>query len=267
MIRCIAMDLDDTLLSSDLTISAKNQAAIRRAVQAGVKVLLASGRMVQSMKPYAQILGLDVPLIAYNGAIIQEATSGEIMYHRPVPSNLAIQLVPIFREKRIHLNAYLNDQLYMEELTERGKKYAANAGVMPYPVGNLIPLLQKDSPHKMLGIASVEELDPLQVFLQQKFPGTLFFTRSKPEYLEILAPEVSKADALREITSLWGMSQSEVMAIGDAPNDISMVGWAGVGVGIGNAVREVKEIATLVVADHDHDGVAEAILKVVFGEN
>jgi Cof subfamily protein (haloacid dehalogenase superfamily) len=266
MIRCIAMDLDDTLLSTDLTISTENQSAIRSAVRAGIKVLLASGRMVQSMKPYAQILGLDVPLIAYNGAIIQEAISGEILYHRPVPNKLAVQLVPIFREKNIHLNVYLKDELYMEELDERGKKYAASAGVTPYPVGDLIPLLH-ESPHKMLGIGNISEIDSLQIFLQRKFKDELVFTRSKPDYLEILAPGVSKANALQEVALLWGIDPSEVMAIGDAPNDVSMVSWAGIGVAIGNAVDAVKETASLVVADHDHSGVAEAIQKVIFGKN
>lgn len=263
MIRCIAMDLDDTLLTSDLTISAQNQAAIRKAVEKGVKVLLASGRMVQSMKPYAQMLNLDVPLIAYNGAIIQEAVSGEILYHNPVPSSFAIQLVSLFRSRNIHLNAYLQDQLYMETLSEWGKKYAANAGVTPYPVDDLIPLLQKSSPHKMLGLAEADEIAAIQKFLQQKFGEQLIFICSKPSYLEILAPGVSKGNALKEVTKIWGFKPDEVMAIGDAPNDISMVEWAGVGVAIGNAVSGLKEVASLVVADHDHDGVAEAINRMV----
>lgn len=263
MIRCIAMDLDDTLLGSDLRISEKNQSAIRIAVEKGIKVLLASGRMVQSMKPYARALELDVPLIAYNGAIIQEAVSGQILYHNPVPSSLAIELVSLFRSRSIHLNAYLHDQLYMETLSEWGKRYAANAGVTPYPVDNLIPLLKESSPHKMLGLAEVDEIESIQQFLQEKFGERLIFTRSKPTYLEILAPGVSKGNALKEITRNWGFGPDEVMAIGDAPNDISMVEWAGVGVAIGNSVSELKEVATIVVADHDHDGVAEAIHRMV----
>ena len=146
MIRCIAMDLDDTLLNSELVISEADQVAIKQAVQAGIKVLLASGRMVQSMKPHAQTLALDVPLIAYNGAIIQEAISGQILYHRPVPSELALRLVPIFREANIHLNAYLNDELYMDELTEWGKIYAKNAGVTPHPIGDLCSLFKGSTP-------------------------------------------------------------------------------------------------------------------------
>ncbi len=263
MIRCIAMDLDDTLLGTDLKISERNQAAIRKAVAMGVKVMLASGRMVRSMKPYATALELDVPLIAYNGAIIQEAVSGETLYHNPVPSGLAAELVPLFRSRKIHLNAYLDDRLYMEQLTEWGRKYAANAGVTPYPVDDLIPLLQKSAPHKMLGLAEADEIAGIQQFLQQKFGGQLIFVCSKPSYLEILAPGVSKGNALQEVSKMWGLKPEEVMAIGDAPNDISMVEWAGTGVAIGNAVPELKKVAKLVVADHDHDGVAEAIEEMV----
>ncbi|MGE5581180.1 MAG: Cof-type HAD-IIB family hydrolase [Bacillota bacterium] len=262
MIRCIAMDLDDTLLKSDLTISAKDQAAIREAIKRGIKVLLASGRMVQSMKPYARMLGLDVPLIAYNGAIIQEAVSGKILYHRPVPKDLAVKLVTIFREAKIHLNVYLNDELYMDELTEWGIKYCQNAGVTPHPVGDVLPYLKES--HKLLGVDEIEKIDRIQQKLRRDFGDSLQFVKSKPTYLEILAPGVSKGLALQEVAATWGLNRSEVMAIGDAPNDMSMISWAGVGVAIGNARDEVKRGADLVVADHDHDGVAEAINKALF---
>ncbi|HBE79691.1 MAG TPA: Cof-type HAD-IIB family hydrolase, partial [Firmicutes bacterium] len=143
-------------------------------------------------------------------------------------------------------------------------KYAANAGVTPHPVDDLIPLLHNSAPHKMLGLAGADEIAGIQKFLQQKFGAQLIFICSKPSYLEILAPGVSKGNALKEVTKMWGLKPEEVMAIGDAPNDISMVEWAGAGVAIGNAVPELKAVANLVVADHDHDGVAEAIEKMAF---
>ena len=266
MIRCIAIDLDDTLLGSDLKISAENKQAIRRAIAAGVKVLLASGRMVQSMRPYAEELKLDVPLIAYNGAIIQEAISGKILYHRPVPTPEALKLVPYFRAAQIHLNAYINDELYMDKLTEWGKRYAANAGVTAHPIGDLCEYLQQPS-HKMLGVGEIEGIDAIQAQLKKDFGETVQFIKSKPTYLEILAPDVSKGLALQEVATNWGLDASEVMAIGDAPNDLSMVAWAGVGVAIGNAAEVVKAKAKMVVADHNHNGVAEAINKAVFGQN
>lgn len=262
MIRCIAIDLDDTLLRSDLTISLEDRSAIRKAIREGIKVLLASGRMIQSMRPYVRELELDVPVIAYNGAIIQEALSGKVLYHRPVPTEEALRLVPIFRQAGIHLNAYINDELYMDELTEWGQKYAANAGVTPHPVGDLCRYLDQPS-HKMLAVGEVEKIDRIQTKLQEEYGNRLQFVKSKPMYLEILAPEVSKGLALQELANGWGMDRSEVMAIGDAPNDLSMIAWAGTGVAIGNAAPVVKEKAVMVVADHDHNGVAEALRTVV----
>lgn len=263
MIRCIAIDLDDTLLRSDLTISPDDKLAIQKAIREGIKVLLASGRMIQSMRPYVRELELDVPVIAYNGAIIQEALSGKILYHRPVPTEEARKLVPIFRASGIHLNAYINDELYMDQLTEWGQKYAANAGVTPHPVGDLLQYLNEPS-HKLLAVGEVEKIDRIQAQLREEFEDRVQFIKSKPTYLEILAPKVSKGMALQELAVGWGMDRDEVMAIGDAPNDLSMITWAGAGVAIGNAASIVKENAVLVVADHDHNGVAEAFEKLIF---
>ncbi len=264
MIRCIAIDLDDTLLRSDLEISNEDKTAIRQAIAAGVKVLLASGRMVSSMRRYVEELQLDVPLIAYNGAIIREAISGQTLYHRPVPLEHALTLIDAFRAADIHLNAYVDDQLYMDQLTVWGERYAANAGVPPHPVGDLKAFL-KEPPHKMLGVGEVEAIDRIQAQLRTEYGAALQFVKSKPTYLEILAPGVSKGLALQELATTWGLDRGEVMAIGDAPNDLSMVEWAGVGVAIGNAAAVVKERADLIVADHDHNGVAEAIQRAVFG--
>jgi Cof subfamily protein (haloacid dehalogenase superfamily) len=264
LIRCIAIDLDDTLLKTDLTIDKTDQAAINRAVAAGVKVLLASGRMVQAIRPYAQLLGLDVPLIAYNGALVQEAVSGEILYHLPVPPQAAARVILLFQQHGIHLNAYINDQLYMDELTSWGLDYAANSRVEAHPVGDLNRILSTGPAHKLLGLGSVEQIDAMQAELEHEFNGALEFVKSKPNYLEILAPGVSKRKALQELTAGWGLARSEVMAIGDAPNDLAMLEWAGVGVAIGNARDSVKRAADLVVADHNHHGVAEAITRCVF---
>lgn len=266
MIRCVGIDLDDTLLQSDLTISPKDKSAIRKAVEKGVKVLLASGRMVQSMQPYVHELGLNVPVIAYNGAIIQEVLSGMILYHCPVPLEEARLMVPIFREAGIHLNVYLNDELYVDELTTWGRKYAVNAGVTPRPVGDLLKYI-KEPPHKLLAAGEIDLIDQFRTRLEEEFEGRLQFVKSKPNYLEILAPGVSKGEALRELTTGWGMNRNEVMAIGDAPNDLSMIAWAGAGVAIGNADPLVKEKATLIVADHDHNGVAEALEELVLNRN
>lgn len=262
MIRCLAMDLDDTLLRDDLSISAENQRAIQQALDRGVKIVLASGRMVASMHSYAQKLGLDMPLIAYNGAMIQEAMTGETLYHRPVPREVAIQVIPIFQELNFHLNVYFNERLYVKEWDHWSEQYQASAGVTPHPAGDLLNIVT-GAPTKMLGIGTIEAIEKMRADLERRFGPQLDFTRSKPNYLEILAPGVSKSDALQFLARKWGFDRNEFMAIGDAPNDLAMISWAGVGVAMANAVPDVRKQADAVVSDNNHHGVAEAIQKFV----
>lgn len=266
MIRCIAMDLDDTLLGDDLSISVENQTAIQNALDRGVKIVLASGRMVASMHSYAVTLGLDMPLIAYNGAMVREAVSGEILYHKPVPYEIALQVIPIFQENNFHLNVYLNERLYVKEWDHWSEQYQSSAGVTPHPAGDLLGILN-GPPTKMLGIGAIEAIENMRETLKQRFGAGLDFTRSKPNYLEILAPGVSKADALQFLAQKWGFDRSEVMAIGDAPNDLAMIQWAGLGVAMANAVPSVREQADVIVSDNNHHGVAEAIRKFVLEGN
>lgn len=265
MIRCLAMDLDDTLLGDDLTISPENQTAIQRARRLGVKIILASGRMARSMRPYSQELKLDQPIIAYNGALVYDITTGWTLDHRPVPMELALELIPIIRGAGIHLNIYLDDELYMEKLTDWGRKYAANCGVTPHLAEDLSRLITK-GPHKMLAIGETSEIDRLQGRLKELFRGRLDFTRSKPSYLEILGPGVSKGSALQRLATHWGIEQNEVIAMGDALNDVEMITWAGIGVAMGNAVPEVKEKADFIAPDNNHHAVAEVIRRFVLSD-
>jgi Cof subfamily protein (haloacid dehalogenase superfamily) len=254
------MDLDDTLLLDDLTISNENQDAIQHALDRGIKIVLASGRMVASMQSYAETLRLDMPLIAYNGAMVQEAISGEILYHKPVPYEVANQVIPIFQELNFHLNVYLNERLYVKEWDIWSEQYQASAGVTPQPAGDLLHILT-GPPTKMLGIGTIEAIEKMREDLERRFGPQLDFTRSKPNYLEILAPGVSKADALQFLAQKWGFDRTEIMAIGDAPNDLAMIRWAGTGVAMANAVPAVREQADFITSDNNHHGVAEAIGK------
>jgi Cof subfamily protein (haloacid dehalogenase superfamily) len=262
MIRCIAMDLDDTLLNDSLEVSEDNKAAIKKAAAKGIKVLLASGRMVRSMRFYSSMLNLDIPLIAYNGAVIQESMSDKILYSNPVPMKEAVKVISVFKERNIHLNIYLNDELYMDKLTSFGDKYSKDVRVQAHIVDDIAGVMKVD-PYKMLGIGKVSEIEEIQSYLKGQKEINLDFIRSKPHYLEILAPDVSKADALKKLTTMWNIESDEVMAIGDAPNDISMMEWAGIGVAVGNATDHVKQKADMVVSDNNNSGVAEAIYKVL----
>ena len=262
MIRCIAMDLDDTLLDDKLDISKENRTALRKAMKKGIKILLASGRMVQSMKIYSAMLELDIPLIAYNGAVIQESVSGKILYSNPVPLDDAFKVIDEFKTRGIHINIYLKDELYMNELTVWGDRYARDVRVKAHVVNDIKKIMDIE-PYKMLGIGEVPVIEMMQEYLLGRDDINLDFIRSKPHYLEILASGVSKGSALKKVTESWDFDRSEVMAIGDAPNDISMIEWAGTGVAVGNASEPVKKSADMIVATNNNNGVAEAINKIL----
>lgn len=262
MIRCIAIDLDDTLLRDDLSISPENKIALNGAIERGAQIILSSGRMAQSMKPYLQKLEIQFPFIAYNGAMIFDPVSDEVIYHRPVPLDIALEIVEYFQSEGLHLNLYQNDQLYMQSLTDWGRQYAASCGVEPHIADDLRKIMT-EAPHKLLGIAEIKTVDRVQRILTEKYKGILDFTRSKANYLEILAPGVSKGGALQELANRLGFARHEMMAIGDGLNDLEMVTWAGIGVAIGNAVERLKAAADLVVGDNNHHGVAEAIGNVL----
>jgi len=130
-IRLLALDLDDTLLNSRLQITPKSVDALNQVVDRGIKVTLATGRMFRSARPFARQLGIEVPLITYQGALVKNAVSEEVLYHRPVPAALAAQAVEYVKETGYHYQVYFNDHLYMERLTPEGSAYARLAGVDP----------------------------------------------------------------------------------------------------------------------------------------
>jgi Cof subfamily protein (haloacid dehalogenase superfamily) len=184
--------------------------------------------------------------------------SDKILYSKPGPVEEAQKIISIFREDGIHLNIYLNDELYMEELTAWGEKYAKDVRVKAHVVNDIEKTMTVD-PYKMLGIGNIECIEKMQKYLKNREDIKLDFIRSKPHYLEILARDVSKGNALKKLAETWGIDRSEVMAIGDAPNDVSMLEWAGIGVAVSNASDQVKKSADLLVAENNNNGVAEAI--------
>ncbi|GAB6159291.1 Cof-type HAD-IIB family hydrolase [Desulfotomaculum varum] len=263
--KMLAIDLDDTLLNSRLEISQRNQEYIRRARQAGVQVTLATGRMYCSALPYARQLELNLPLITYQGALVKEAGTGETLIHRPVPLELAREVIRLAQSRGYHINVYVNDTLYVAKLTPEAENYRRISGITPHPVGDLLAFLQ-EPPTKVLLVGEPEALNRLGQQMQQYFAGRLHVTKSKPHFLEFSHPAATKGHALDTLARRWGLTPQQVIAIGDAPNDLEMLAYAGLGVVMGNALPEVKEKADYVTLTNDQDGVAEVIARFILGD-
>lgn len=263
-IKLVALDLDDTLLDGSLTISDECVDTIRAVRANGVIVTLATGRMYRSALPYARQLNIDVPLITYQGAWVKNSHSGEELYNRPVPRELAREVMQFFSDKRVHYQTYFNDKLCMPSLTEEGRYYSEIAGIEPVLLPSLIEALATETAIKILAV-SFDEKKILQMEqeLNQRFGARLYITRSKPRFLEIMDPRATKADALQVVARRYNIDQNEVMAVGDSYNDLAMIKWAGTGVAMGNACEAVKEAADFVTVSNEEEGVAEALRHLV----
>lgn len=263
-IRLVAMDLDDTLLDSRLRISDQTTRMLQRVVDRGVKITLATGRMFRSAQRYAVQLGMDVPLITYQGALVKNAVSGEVLYHRTVPGDMVTPVIDTAREAGYHYQVYFNDILYMESLTPEGQAYAELAGVTPVVDKELPARLTNEEPTKIIIIShNLPNLQQMETQLQHRFSEQLYITRSKPHYLEFMNREATKGRALQAVSEYFAIDRQDVMAIGDSYNDIEMLKWAGVGVAVGNAPPEVKKYADYVTTSNDEDGVAAALQHLV----
>ena len=263
-IRLVAMDLDDTLLRDDWTISPRVILAIQKAIAQGVKMTIATGRMTISARPYAEQLGLDIPVITYHGAMIQQVLSEEILFRCVIPSLLATEIVEDVASRGVHAQIYLKDRVITPELNAWSDEYARIASVR-IEEANLSTLLSQEPEgvEKILLMGEESVLDQLAPLLRHSYGEKVHITKSKPCFLEITDSSVNKGVALAALADHLGIDRSEVMAIGDSFNDLEMIIYAGLGVAMGNARQEIQDRADIVTASNEEDGVAEAIERYV----
>ena len=244
-IKLIASDMDDTLLNNNREISPRNEAAIKKAIESGIVFTLASGRMYCSMQPYAQKLGLDVPLVSYNGALIKGALSGKVYVNSPLKLQTALDLLQ-----------------YVKEENEYSRMYAKISGIQAVAIGEEIYSI-KEAPNKLLLMTATENFEATWKDVEEKFKGRVDVTSSKDNYLELMEPGVNKWQAVKSLAESFGIKPEEIMCIGDSNNDLCMIKNAGIGVAVANAKPQVQKYAKMVTASNDNDGVALAIENIL----
>jgi hypothetical protein len=264
--QLVAMDLDGTLLSRDTIITSRTQKALQDCADAGIKVIFASGRMLSSIMRVAGNASYLAGVIAYNGALIAEWPSGRIVRERPIPNATARRLVVDLKKSGVHINIYINDTLYLEEFNEAARNYCRNTVVEP-SFAKFDELLHRGEPNptKILIIGLPEVLDVMTEEYRDRYPE-LHVTKSRPYFLEFTASGVNKGVALEELARKLGVPRERTVAIGDAPNDLDMIKYAGLGVAVGNSFDQVKVEADLVAPSNDEEGVAWVIERYILGD-
>jgi len=264
-IRMVAIDLDGTLLSSRKTITPLNHTAVRAAVDAGIKVVLATARPPRSVRGYWEALKLDTPTVNYNGALIWDERLRRVIEHVPLDVAVAKKIIAWARKKYpdMLVSVEILDKWYTdhysdipEYMTETSKQFTPDF-IGPLEAFMRVPITKLMLLGNPLWIEEIERLVP------EKFGGRVAQTRSDPHLLQFMNPSISKAMALAKVAARLGIDASEVMAIGDAPNDVHMLQWAGMAIVPVNGWEQAKQVAHAVVPSNDEDCVAVALQRFV----
>ncbi|MBM4435906.1 MAG: HAD family phosphatase [Actinobacteria bacterium] len=258
----LALDLDGTLVVDSNPVTPRVRAAIRQAQARGVHVTLATGRMFQSARRFAQDLGVTVPIICYQGALIRHPQTGASLYARVMPVAPARQVLAFAAERGLHINAYVDDELYMRQITPEGEFYASTARVDIHVAHDLDALVARGTT-KLVIVTDEDQVLPVVAALQARLGSALFITRSHPRFAEATSPDVSKGAALHILAKRLGIPVARTMAIGDNLNDLDLVQAAGLGVAMGDGDQRVRAAAGWVTGTYFEDGVATAIEKFI----
>ena len=262
--KLIALDLDGTLISPDMHISPRVRRAIRRAVDKGIIVSLASGRAFDSMLPYVEDLGAVGPVIGYQGCEIVMPETREVIYRATIPLPEAHVLLEYAQSRDLDITVYVDDHIYLREFRHPQEFYDKWFGLPCILVDDLVAGVCH-RPTKVIIIGEGAENDRLMPELQRRFGSLLSIVRSHTLFIEGMPLEVSKGTALERVAASLGIPQEQTLAIGDAGNDIEMIAWAGLGVAMGNATEGVKAVADYIAPSVEEDGAAVAIEAFCLG--
>jgi Cof subfamily protein (haloacid dehalogenase superfamily) len=222
---------------------------------AGTHVIVVTGRMFRAVRPYLEEARLDDPVICYQGAVVADPKTGTFLRHVPIPLPDALEAIDAVVSRGFHINCYVDDLLYVAEVTPEARAYADFQNLEIHAVGPLHEWLRTD-PTKLVAVGDPDELDALEAELKPRFAGQLFVSKSLPHFLEFAHPDVSKGSGLAFVAERLGFTPAETVACGDGENDRELLDWAGFGVAVANAHRDILARAQLVVPSVDEEGVA-----------
>jgi Cof subfamily protein (haloacid dehalogenase superfamily) len=254
----VVVDLDGTVIDETFHPSARTVRAIADATAAGRQVVVATGRMFCSARRIAGELGVTAPLVCYQGALVGDPGSGEILSHDPLEVELARELLGALGDDARRSNLYVDDTLYVWEANDAALRYAATAGVELHAVGDLAAWLHEPTT-KIVTVGDPAHLDARRDELVAHFGDRAYIAKSLPFFLEFAAPGVSKASALAALAARLGFDAHEAIAVGDGENDREMLDWAGLGVAVANADEALMERADWVSPSVHEDGVAQLL--------
>lgn len=263
--KMIVLDLDDTLLKNDRTISERTKSALLASQNAGVKIVLASGRPTFAVKPIAKALEIEKHggfIVSFNGARITDANGENELFSANITKSDLAELFQMSKAEGAFIHTYIGDNIIASEANEytdvekqiTGMKIIVPKDFLSYVQTDVVKAIVLQSPEK---IKSIEEK------WKSVIKNRLYMTTSKPFFLEFMNNQADKGKSILRLASTIGIEREEIIAFGDSSNDITMLKATGFGVAMENATDSVKKIASHITASNENDGVALALEKFV----
>lgn len=262
-IKLVAMDLDGTLLNSQKLVSARNLAAIEAAKARGVYVTIATGRMYMAAAHFANVIGANAPLICCNGAQVRDVAAADNVFVKHHAEDTTRDILQTCQDNDWYAQWYIGDQIYApnyrQELFDAYRTVAGfsineiGSDFLPY-TSDVIQIVVRDKNGKVPEIAD---------YFRRNFRGQIDVQQNTGYSVDLTPPGITKAVGIEALRQHLGLDREEIMACGDADNDLSMLEYAGFSVVTDNGLPEAKALADFVTDSCDEDGVGKAIERYV----
>ncbi|MFD1017838.1 Cof-type HAD-IIB family hydrolase [Thalassobacillus hwangdonensis] len=257
----IALDLDGTLLTDDKVISDRTKQVVLQAKEEGHVVVIATGRPHRASIQYYHELGLDTPMVNFNGALIHHPTDHKWdALHTPLPIRTAKRIIHHCYDLGVkNVLAEIKDDVYLDQHDDEMMDiFVANTGENPVTVGSLKTHLQQD-PTSLLIYPHEEQIKALRQELQDNHASMIEHRKWGAPWhvIEIVRKGLNKAVGLDKISRYYHIPKERIIAFGDEDNDLEMIDYAGVGVAMHNGIDPLKNVAKHITGSNMEDGIGE----------
>ena len=267
--KMLVTDMDYTLLNKEKKVSDRNREALRRAMEKGVHMVVATGRIYTSARIYAKLLGLDTPIIASNGALIKDAS--KTIFRDILSQDTVREMLRLCHKYGVYCHFFTENTIYSEKLinvslryTEWNKYMGEEDQVRIRIVDDGEEIVEAAKSEVLKAVVFDDDDEKIQKLRDGIMEtGIVSVSQSMKHNLEVMNKGVTKGNAVRILAQMYGINREEIIAIGDNENDISMIEYAGLGIAMGNAEEILKRAADHVTGDYQEDGVAAAIEKFI----
>lgn len=266
MYKIIALDMDGTLLNSEKKVTPKVKEALNKAREKGVKVVLATGRPIDGVRRYLEELDLYKDgeyVLSYNGSLVQEINTGKIICEMGLKGKDLKYFYELSRKLDVNIHAFSPKRGLVTPKISKYTEVEADINDISINICDFNEILDDEDIVKIMFIDEPEILDKAIKGIPKEAFDKYGLVKSTPYFLEIINKDSNKGVGLSLLAEEIGATKEEVIAVGDAGNDLAMIEYAGLGVAMENAQDEVKAIANYITASNNEDGVAKVVEEFI----